>query len=176
MAPTERSEIIEILEKSKEDFQAAAGGVPESLAKTRPEANRWSVLECVEHVATVEAVFLGRITNPATGEAPPKDKQKEADLVAVVVDRSTRRQAPETVSPKGRFTSLAQGLGNFDQARARSVQFARDHAADLYTLTASHPVFGPLNGVEALTIIAAHARRHAEQIREIRAALENTQR
>jgi len=172
MAPTDRSEIIDILEKSREEFRAAAGGVPESLAKTRPEENRWSVLDCVEHVTTVEEMFLGRITPAAPGEAPPEDKPKEASLTARVLDRSERRQAPEVIWPKGRFTSLAQGLQQFDAARTRSVQFARDRAAELYSLRAPHPVFGSLNGVEALRIIAAHARRHAEQIREVRAAIE----
>jgi hypothetical protein len=172
MAPGERSEIIDILEKSREEFQAAADGVPESLAKTRPEADRWSVLECVEHVATVEEVFRGRIATGLPAETPPPDKQKEAALAALVADRSTRRNAPEAILPKGRFTSLAQGLEQFHGARDRTMQFARDNAANLYALTAAHPVFGPLNGMEALTIIAAHARRHAEQIREVRAALE----
>jgi DinB family protein len=172
MAPTDRSEIIDILEKSREEFQAAAGGIPESLAKTRPEVGRWSVLECVEHVATVEEIFLKRLAGGEHTEAPPEDKRKEVALAARVVDRSTRRQAPEAILPKGRFTSLADGLEQFHAARGRTVQFARERAADLYTLASAHPVFGPLNGVEALTIIAAHARRHAEQIREVRAALE----
>jgi hypothetical protein len=172
MAPGERSEIIDILEKSREEFQAAANGVPESLANARPEADRWSVLECVEHVATVEEVFLGRIAGPVSGAAPPSDRMKEAALTARVVDRSERRQAPEAIWPKGRFTSLAEGLEQFHAARGRTVQFARDNAANLYALTAAHPAFGPLNGVEALTLIAAHARRHAAQIREVRAVLE----
>jgi hypothetical protein len=172
MSPAEKSEIIDILEKSTADFQAAAGSIPEFLAPIRPEADRWSVLECVEHVTTVEEMFLGRIAPAAAGDAPPEDKPKEASLAARVVNRSERRQAPEAIWPKGRFTSLAQGLEQFSAVRARTVQFARDRAADLYSLTAAHPVFGPLNGVEALTIIAAHARRHAEQIRETRAALE----
>ena len=171
MAPTERSEIIEILEKSREEFHAAASSIPEFLATIRPEAERWSVLECVEHVAMVEEVFLGRIATGAS-EVPPEDKIKEAALAARVVDRSTRREAPETIRPKGRFTTLAQGMERFHGARARSVQFAQDNAANLYALTVAHPVFGQLNGVEALIIIAAHARRHAEQIREVRAALE----
>jgi hypothetical protein len=172
MAPADRTEIIDILEKSREEFQAAAGGLPESLAKTRPEADRWSVLDCVEHVATVEEIFLKRLAGGEYTEAPPEDQGKEAALAARIVDRSTRRQAPETVVPKGRFTSLAEGLEQFHAARGRTVQFARERAADLYTLASAHPVFGPLNGVEALTIIAAHARRHAEQIREVRAAIE----
>jgi len=172
MAPSETIEIIEILEKSKDEFHAAASGLPESLANTRPEENRWSVLDCVEHVATVEEIFLKRLASGEYTEAPPEDKAKETALAARVTDRSTRRQAPETVLPKGRFTSLAEGMERFRAARSRTVQFARERAADLYTLASAHPVFGPLNGVEALTIIAGHSRRHAEQIREIRAVIE----
>jgi hypothetical protein len=172
MAPSETIEIIEILEKSKEDFHVAASGLPESLANTRPEENRWSVLDCVEHVATVEEIFLKRLASGDYTEAPPEDKAKEAALAARIVDRSTRRQAPESVLPNGRFATLAEGLERFHAARGRTMQFARERAADLYKLASAHPAFGPLNGVEALTIIAFHSRRHAEQIREVRAAIE----
>jgi hypothetical protein len=172
MSPAERSEIVDMLERSREDFRAAAAGLSESLAKTRPEADRWSVLDCVEHVATVEEMFLKRLASGEYTEAPPEDRAKEASLAARIVDRSSRRQAPETVLPKGRFTTLAEGLEQFDTARGRSLQFARERAADLYTLASMHPAFGPLNGVEALIIIASHSRRHAEQIREARAAIE----
>jgi hypothetical protein len=172
MAPSEARDIIEILEQSKEDFHATANGVPESLANIRPEENRWSVLECVEHVTTVEEIFLKRLAGGEYTEAPSEDKAREAALAQRFVDRTTKRQAPETVLPKGRFTSLAEGLERFHAARRNTLQFARERAADLYTLASVHPVFGPLNGVEALMIIAGHARRHAEQIREVRAALE----
>jgi hypothetical protein len=64
-------------------------------------------------------------------------------------------------------------LQQFQNARNTTLQFARERAADLYTLASMHPAFGSLNGVEALMIIAGHARRHADQIREVRAALEN---
>ena len=172
MSPAERTQIVDMLEQSREDFRAAVAGVSESLATTRPEAERWSVLECVEHVATVEEMFLKRLASGEYSEAPAGDTAKEASLAARIVDRSSRRQAPETVVPKGRFTSLAEGLEQFEGARGRSLQFARERAADLYTLASMHPAFGPLNGVEALIIIASHSRRHAEQIREARAAIE----
>ena len=172
MAPSETIEIIEILEKSKDDFHASAEGFPESMAKIRPEENRWSVLDCVEHVTTVEEMFLKRLASGEYTEAPSEDKTREAALAQRFVDRTNKRQAPETVLPKGRFTSLAEGLQQFQGARESTLQFARERAADLYTLASAHPAFGPLNGVEALMIIAGHSRRHAEQIREVRAALE----
>ncbi len=172
MAPSETSQIIKALEKSREDFHAAVSGLPEALAATRPEADRWSVLECVEHVATAEEIFLKRLTGGEHSTAPAEDKGNEAALAARLEDRSTRRQAPEVVLPRNRFTSLAEALEQFDRARGRTVQFAQERAADLYTLATEHRVFGPLNGMETLVIVASHSRRHAKQIREIRAALE----
>src|SRR5678815_4145620 len=127
MSPVEKSEIIDILEKSTEDFQAAAGSIPEFLAKIRPEADRWSVLECVEHVTTVEEIFLARLAGETPGETPPEDKDKEAVLAKRLSDRSAPRKAPEAILPKGRFASLAEGLEEFHRVRTRSLQFARDH-------------------------------------------------
>lgn len=172
MAPAERSEIFDILDKSTDEFHAAVAGVSESLAQIRPESNRWSVLECVEHVTTVEEIFLARLAGGGSGEVPPLDRTKEAALAMRLSDRSNKRQAPEAILPKGRFASLADGLAEFRKVRARSVQFAQEHAANLYALASSHPALGPLNGMEALIILAGHSGRHAEQIREIRAALE----
>ncbi len=74
--------------------------------------------------------------------------------------------------PKGRFTTLAEGLEEFGKVRARSVKFAQENAANLYALSSSHPAIGPLNGMEAFIILAGHSERHAEQIRQVRAALE----
>jgi hypothetical protein len=89
-----------------------------------------------------------------------------------VPDRSTRIKAPEAVWPIGRFTTLGQALEQFNAGRARSIQFAEDRYGDLYCLASEHPRLGPMNGVEFLILIAAHARRHAEQIRETRDVLE----
>jgi len=172
MAPKERTEIIENLERSRQEFIATLAGLSESQAKARPDPERWSVLDCVEHVATVEERFQGWLNAAKKLDAPRIDKDKEAGLLARVPDRSTRVKAPEAVVPAGRFTTLEQALEQFNAGRTRSIQFAEDRCDDLYCLASEHPRFGPVNGVELLIIIAGHSRRHAEQIREARAALE----
>jgi hypothetical protein len=171
MAPKERSEIVNALEQSREFLVTAAAGVPESQAGTKPEPGRWSVVDCVEHVTTVEEIFLDRLKNAERLAALNIDKQKEADLAARVVNRETRIQAPEMIHPKGRFTTLAQALEGFNAARKQTIQFAEDKGEDLYWLAAAHPRFGSMNGNEVMVIIAAHARRHAAQIREVQATL-----
>jgi len=164
--------IITSLENSRQQFLAASEGVPEDRAKKPPAPGRWSVLDCVEHVTTVEERFLGWLENGKKLDAPPANPQKEAELFVRVQSRATKLEAPVVVRPVGRFATLAEAREQFNTTRARSMKFAQDRSADLYSLTAEHPRLGVMNGVEFLTIIAAHALRHAEQIRETRAVLE----
>jgi hypothetical protein len=174
MAPAGKMEIVENLEHSRKEFMEAVAGLTEAQAQSRPDPERWSVLDCVEHVAFVEERFQGWLNAAKKLDAPRIDKEKEADLTARVPDRAVRVQAPAAVLPGGRFTTLAQALEQFNAGRARSIQFAEDRCDDLYSLASEHPRFGPVNGMELLIIIAGHSRRHAAQIRETRAALKES--
>jgi hypothetical protein len=166
MAPHERSEIVEQLENGRAALVAALQGVAEERAKTRPAPERWSMLEITEHVAFVEARFRGMVENSQPGEAAAADAQKEAALMHRVTDRTNRRTAPDAVVPTGKFTCIAEALTAFNAQRDHTVRFAEENAARLRSLSAQHPVLGPLNGVEALMLIAGHGRRHTEQMLE----------
>ena len=171
MAPAERNSIVKILEDSRADFHAAVDGVSEFDAKVCPAPGRWSVLECVEHIAISESRLLGWLENPIADSAPPANKEKEARLLSLA-NRTQCVEAPEPARPTGRFATLAEAMVQFDAARAGSIRFAESQGAGLYKLAARHPFFGLCNGQEVMVLMAAHARRHAAQIREIRAALQ----
>jgi uncharacterized damage-inducible protein DinB len=166
MVPEEKSEIVDVLEKSRKELNAAAAGFSESQATAAPGPGRWCVLECLEHVINVEERFLSRLEKAEKTSPARTDKTREAELAALVTDRTRRAQAPEPVRPSGRFTSLAEALEQFNTVRTRTIRFAQERGADLYSLAADHPRFGPRNGLEMLLIISGHAQRHAEQIRE----------
>jgi len=168
MTPEQRTDLVEALEKSRQEFQAAAADVSEEHARAKPEPGRWSVLECVEHVTVVEERFLGRLEAAPRLESPRVDKEKEAELAVRVPNRTTKAEAPEPVRPTGRFSSLAEALDQFHAARDRTIRFTQDRAGDLHWLALEHPRFGPLNGAEFIVLIAGHARRHAAQIQEVK--------
>jgi hypothetical protein len=171
MSPNPELTVIAALEAGREDFLAAIEGLSDAQAAMRPAEGRWSVLECMEHIVTVEERFQGWIDNGKRLEAANPNPENEAALTARVTDRSFTAQAPEAVQPKGRFASVDVGRAAFQSARDRSVQMAQERGGTLYEVGAEHPRFGPLNGMEVLFLIAGHARRHAAQIRENRAAL-----
>jgi uncharacterized damage-inducible protein DinB len=171
MTPEMRTGTVQLLEDSRADFESAVSGISETQAAQRPGPGRWSVLECIEHVTVVEERFLGRLREAGRLVETRVDPQKESDLLARVINRSTRAQAPEGALPANRFPSVAQALEEFRAARARTIRFAQESGPELYTLGVEHARFGAMNGAEFMRIIAGHAQRHAAQIREARAAL-----
>ena len=162
---------MQVLEDSRKAFHEAAAGLSESQASTSPGEGRWSVLQCVEHVTVVEERFFGFLESAGKLDPLVIDAAKEADLMERVTNRSSPAQAPEPVRPSGRFASLAEAVAEFNRARTRTISYAIEHAAELPAHAWQHPRFGDLNGRELLVIMAGHARRHAEQIREARSAL-----
>lgn len=173
MAPQEKTEIVNNLERSREEFLAALEGLTEAQAKIKPGPDRWSVLECLEHVTFVEDRFYGWLEKAPKLDQPRRDREKEIRLMAMIPDRSVRANSPEAALPTGRWT-LQEAIDEFNARRTRAIRFAEERSNDLYSLATEHPRFGPVNGVELLIIVAGHSRRHAEQIRETRAALEKS--
>jgi len=152
-------------------MHAVLRGISEEQAGVSPAPGRWSVLECLEHITFVEGRFLERLQAPPAVAPPPPDQSKEERLAHMVVDRSSPAQAPEIARPSGRFNSLAQALEAFNQARTQTIKYAAETGDRVYSACWEHPRFGVLNGGEILVLIANHARRHGEQIREVKAAL-----
>jgi len=97
--------------------------------------------------------------------------KEKAMILSRVVARATALEAPEPVRPSGRFPTFADALAQFEAIRAQTIELAEGQGAGLYSLAAKHPFLGVCNGAEAMVLIAAHSRRHAAQIREIRSVL-----
>lgn len=162
--------LLAVLKDGRQEVLAAVQGLTGEQAARKPAPDRWSALECLEHISTVEDRLLSWIAHGTAREPSPDDK-REKTLLMMIADRTTKVQAPEAVVPTGRFASLAEALAAFEAARERSLQIARARGAELYSVQVKHPRFGDLNGVELMHFMAGHARRHAAQIQEIREAL-----
>ena len=153
------------------EVSQAVAGLTDEHASVHPGEGRWSVLECVEHIALAERRFLGLLENGGHLDAPDTDEQKGPALLARLSSRSTRAQAPDPVRPVGRFSTLAHALEDFNAARAQTLGFVEAHFPELDGRSARHPFFGLMSGYHFLFLMTGHTLRHAEQIRETRAAL-----
>ena len=91
--------LITILESGRREFLEATQGISPEQAVAKPAPERWSVLECIEHVVVVERRFLGWISN-GTAIEPQRDTDKELRLFSTVRSRATKVEAPKWSVPK----------------------------------------------------------------------------
>jgi hypothetical protein len=172
MEQTSTQSLVDVLEDGRQQVLAAISGLTEGAAVTKPAGDRWSVLECLEHLVFVEHGFLGFAQKGDTYETARIDPAREQSLAAGMLDRSGKRQAPESMRPVGRFQSVADALSAFNEARDTSVRFVRERGDGLYLIKATHPRFGEMNCIEVMRLMNGHALRHVAQIRETRQAVE----
>lgn len=165
MTSERRAQIVATLEDSERRFREAAGDVPADKQGFKPDPERWSPLEIVEHVGMAEAGMF-RMLNAATPSERREDPAREQQLMSTLVGRAKPAPAPDRSKPIGRFDTLADALEAFGAARRKTIQYAAETELDLFAVAAQHPLFGNVNGYELLTIMAGHPLRHAAQIRE----------
>ena len=167
MQTQERAYILKALAGGRDALLDALRGLPDGLATASPASGRWSVVECVEHLAVSEHFLLTAITEARCSEAPVANPKREAAILSRGADRTAPVTSPEAGLPTGRFATLADASAGFLAARERTVRFVETCDDDLRAKAMTHPVMGTINCHEALLLIAVHPRRHAQQILEI---------
>jgi uncharacterized damage-inducible protein DinB len=170
MTEQESQAALTSLEKGSAELCASLEGVTEELAVRLPGAGRWSILQCVEHVATVEDFLFSLIQGAQRADAQAVNTQREALILARGADRTNKRESPAAALPQGRFATLQEALETFQTRRARTVEFVLTNKEDLRAQVAVHPLMGQVNCYEILLLAAMHPARHARQIEEIKAA------
>jgi hypothetical protein len=171
MNPADRSQMLQMLAESRDQLVDATAGISNEQSKMRPAPDRWSILECVEHVGRAENGMFGMLTTQMVPLGVAADRSREDRLIRGAVDRSQRVMAPDRAHPVGAFATLAEALNDFHEKRSRTIAYIEGYAEDLRSCSMQHPVVGPCTGHEFLILMALHPARHAGQIREVRASL-----
>jgi DinB superfamily len=171
METVDREQLLRLLTASRKKLLESAEGLTDEQARMRPAEDRWTVLECVEHVGLVEDVMFSAVTTKMAPEEPPADRSREQEIIRRATNRSQKIGAPEIVSPGGKFATLSEALEHFERSRARTIEYVESCDSDLRSVAATHPVLGKATGQEFMLILALHPARHALQILELREAL-----
>jgi hypothetical protein len=167
----EKDRAVQYLEKTKQGVLDATKGLSEAQWNFKAGPDRWSIAQCMEHIAAAEDYIRGSVAEKVmlAPAVPDRDLKKTDDaVVAMVPDRSHKAQAPEPLVPTNRFGSPDGSLKHFVESRAKTEDFVkttpglRDHAVD-------SPMGTKLDGYEFVLLIAAHSERHTKQILEVKA-------
>jgi hypothetical protein len=167
----EREQAVRYLGETRAGVIEAVKGLSDAQFNFKPAPDRWSVAECLEHIATVETLVLSGVrVRLEKGPAPAADrdlKQIDAMIHTTVPDRSTKVKAPPQLVPTGN-SAPAANLEHFLASRQQTVNWLKSDS-NLRGHSVDHPVLGPLDGYEWILAAAGHSERHTKQILEVKA-------
>jgi len=172
MAVVDKQEIQSVLQDGMNALADALHALDEETACLRPLPGSWSALECVQHIALVEAGLLARLKEARPDRASHQDPAREARFQALALNRQRRIEAPERAIPRRESQTLAQAYAEFHEVRSQTMRFVDEFDGDLRSWLTTHPLITrPVNCYEMLLLMALHPKRHAQQVSEIRGQL-----
>jgi uncharacterized damage-inducible protein DinB len=176
LSKKERKEGVKYLKETKKDLHKALKGLSDAQMNFKPDSSRWSVAECLTHIALAEPA-LWQMFEGAVKAAPDPAKRSMVkftteQLKAAITDRSKKFQAPEFLQPANaptKFASPAQALAALDAQRAKIMEYLKTTDADLNNIFIQHPALGWIDAYQFIMFIAAHGKRHTLQLEEVKA-------
>jgi len=160
-----------------EGLKAAVAGLTAEQLTRRPEGEKWSIQEIVEHIAIVHE-GTGRICAKLVREAKAAGGVGEGKInlsggfgekSKAIADMKV--DAPERVHPTGEMT-IDEAFTKMDTTREFFESLRGDmEAADLSVHTFPHPYFGQITAAEWLVLAGGHESRHIAQIERLKEKL-----
>lgn len=167
------ADIYSANEKIREGFFAMLNTISPDEATMRPDGEKWSIAEIVEHVSLVEngisRICSKLVADSQTNALPPGETPMMSDAVLekLGANANTKLEAPERVQPTGNV-SIPESL-EFIKRTHTFIHNLRPGCEqfDLGANKFPHPYFGDLTATEWLILIGGHESRHSRQIMRI---------
>ena len=169
----ERKLLVSELKNSKTTLLNSIKGLSSGQMAFKSALDKWSIQECVTHIALTEEALWGMadaaLQQPANPEKRSDIKIKDEDIFKMMSDRTQKMQAVEALQPKqSKWKSTHEAAESFKESRQKHIQFAKTTTQDLRNHV-TQGVFGPIDSYQIMLAVAAHSARHTDQIKEIKA-------
>jgi hypothetical protein len=169
MTDDDRRSVLERLSEMLPALRSELEGLTSDRLTYHPAPGAWSILDCVEHIATAESVMFVLIARRSPPVASPAEGREDKDFRGSL-NRARKFSAPDSLRPSQRYASLEAALDAFAEWRGRTIRYIEEGAGDLRSRTTIHPVAGEITCRECLALPMGHPLRRLEQIREIQAS------
>jgi len=169
----ERDAAVKLLKDTEEDVFSKVKGLSEAQLKYKPAADRWSVEECVKHIAVTEQgiwqMTEGTIKQAANPEKRSEIKSSDEQVIQMMENRTQKVKTMDQFKPENTpFKSLEDALASFKTNREKLIDYIKTTQEDLRNHVAALP-FGQLDSYQMILFIGAHSNRHTQQIEEVKA-------
>jgi len=173
ISDTERKMALKEFQRTKQRFLNDVKGLSAAQLSFKADTSRWSIAQCIEHIALSESLIWQweqmTMGQPATPEKASEVKITDEQLMKGIIDRSHKFTAPEMLQPVGKFPSTEAAIQSFTSRRDSTIAYISNTKDDLKNHFVQHPAFGTMNTYQMLLMLSGHSERHTLQIEEVKA-------
>jgi hypothetical protein len=169
----ERTDAIALLTKTEQGVFNSLLGMSEAQLNFKPAPDRWSISDCVKHIAVTEInlwkMVDGSLKQAANPEKRADIKVTDEQVVQMVESREKKVKTFPPLEPQNTsYKSLADAMSSFFDSRAKIIEFVKTTNDDMrdHVLTLQP---GSFDSYQMVLFIAAHSYRHTQQIEEVKA-------
>jgi len=173
LIPQDRDYAVKFLKETESGVFDAVKNLSEAQLTYKPAADKWSVEDCVKHIAAAENE-LWKMEEASLKQAPNPEKRAaikftDAALVSAVEDRSHKAKTFAALEPvNSPYKTLAEALQAFKENREKLIAFVGSTQTDLRSHVLELPL-GTYDAYQFILLISAHTNRHTQQIEEVKA-------
>ncbi len=171
LTDAERKFAVDHLNQTRTDLLNAVKGLSVAQLNFKPAPDRWSVLECVQHITLSSKGLFGFVqqTLQTPNDSGFKASITDEQLIKGTEDRSHKFQAAEPFKPvHSPYKTLDETLNAFNADRDSLIMYVQTTSDDLRGHIAPLP-FGKADAYQLVLLISAHTNRHTQQLNEVKA-------
>jgi hypothetical protein len=172
MNTKERDYATEHLNATANETMKAIEGLSKEQLKFKPNAESWSIEECVKHILLSEInIWGGFVDAPMATEADASRrsevKMTDAEVTGIMEIGSDKLHTLDIFDPKLRPEAVDITIKEFKNLRSEHIDWTKKVDADLRNHYAETP-FGIIDVYQAINFISVHTGRHAMQIKNVK--------
>jgi flavodoxin len=173
LTDAERNTASKFLNETEEGVLKSIEGLSEAQLTFKPAPDKWSVEDCVKHIAASETMLWkmteDNISKPANPDKRTEIKWSDDDVMKNIEDRSQKKKTFAPLEPQNTgFKTLADAVTSFKENRGKLIDYVKTTDKDLRNHVATLPM-GSFDCYQMILFIGAHSNRHMQQINEVKA-------
>lgn len=173
LSKKERKFATSALRETKNDVIESVKGLSEEQLNFKPAADKWSVKECIYHIALSENSLRQWVDATLKAAANPEKKKEikmtDEQVMKGISDRSKKvKTFPQLEPASAKWGNLDEALHAFKGSRDNLISYINTTSDDLRGHIATETPVGPLDSYQLVLFISSHTKRHLQQINEVK--------
>jgi len=174
LSKKERKMATAHLKTTQKEVMKSIKGLSEAQLNFKSAPDRWSVKECMYHIALSENNLWqwvdGTLKAPANPDKRADIKMTDEQVIAGVSSRATKAKTFEALEPKSaKWANTDEALAAFLEGRSKLINYVKNTSDDMRNHVAMQSPVGALDAYQLILLISSHTNRHVQQINEVKA-------